>query len=70
MFDLVLTISVGVSLRLGGAVKKYRLCNKEKKKKNFKIQKLIPAGKKVIVVTQLLSAWITSCPNFLDIQNT
>ena len=32
MFDLVLTMSVGVLLRLGGAVKKNRLCQK---KQNF-----------------------------------
>ena len=46
MFDLVLTMSVGVLLRLGGAVKKNRLCKKEQKVDIFKIQKLIRADKK------------------------
>ena len=59
MFDLVLTMSVGVLLRLGGAVKKIGFV---KKQKNYflKIQKLIPNDKKkVIVVTQLWSAGIS-----------
>ena len=42
MLDLVLTISVGVLLRLGGDIKKSRL----KKKLLFKITKLIQADKK------------------------
>ena len=43
MFDLVLTVSLGVLLRLGDAVKKNTL----KKKIDFsKIQKLIRADKK------------------------
>ena len=45
MFDLVLTMSVGVLLGLGGAVKKNRL-RKKKKIYFLKIQKLIRADKK------------------------
>ena len=46
MFDLVLTMSVGVLLRLGGAVKKNRLCQKKQKNDFLKILKLIRADKK------------------------
>ena len=58
MFDLVLTMSVGVLLGLGGAIKKNRL--RKKKVEFLKVLKLIRADKKkVIVVTQLLSAQIS-----------
>ena len=46
MFDLVLTMSVGVLLRLGGAVKKNRLRKKKQKNYFLKIQKIIRADKK------------------------
>ena len=46
MFDLVLTMSVGVLLRLGGTVKKNRLRTKKRKVDFLKIQKLIRADKK------------------------
>ena len=46
MFDLVLTMSVGVLLRLGGAVKKNRLRQKKQKHDFLKILKLIRADKK------------------------
>ena len=46
MFDLVLTMSVGVLLRLGGAIKKNRLRQKKPKIYFWKIQKLIRADKK------------------------
>ena len=46
MFDLVLTMSVGVLLGLGGAIKKNRLRQKKTKKYFWKIQKLIRADKK------------------------
>ena len=46
MFDLVLTMSVGVLLGLGGAVKKNRLRQKKQKNDFLKIQKLIRADKK------------------------
>ena len=46
MFDLVLTMSVGVLLRLGGAVKKNRLRQKKQKNYFLKILKLIRADKK------------------------
>ena len=46
MFDLVLTMSVGVLLRLGGAVKKNRLRKKKQKNDFLKILKLIRADKK------------------------
>ena len=56
MFDLLLTMSVGILLRLGGAVKKKRL---RKKKLLLKYPKTYPSWqKKVIVVAQLLSAQI------------
>ena len=45
MFDLVLTMSVGVLLWLGGAVKKNRLCKKTKSWL-FKNPKHIQADKK------------------------
>ena len=49
MFDLVLTMSVGVLLRLGGAVKKNRLRQKKQKVDFLKIQKLIRADKKKLL---------------------
>ena len=51
MFDLVLTMSAGVLLRLGGAVKKNRL--RQKKKIVFlNIQKLIRADKKKLSLSR------------------
>ena len=43
MFDLVLTMSVGVLLRLGGAVKKNRLRQKKTKKLFFENPKAYPS---------------------------
>ena len=52
MFDLVLTMSVGVLLRLGGAVKKNRLRQKNQKVDFLKIQKLIRADKKKLLLSR------------------
>ena len=52
MFDLVLTMSVGVLLRLGGAVKKNRLRQKNQKVDFLKIQKLIRADKKKLLASR------------------
>ena len=46
MFDLVLTMSVGVLLRLGGAVKKNRLRKKNKKSTFWKFKSLSELTKK------------------------
>ena len=43
-------MSVGVLLRLGGAVEKNRLCQKKQKVDFLKIQKPILADKKKIIV--------------------
>ena len=52
MFDLVLTMSVGVLLRLGGAIKKNRLREKKQKNDFVKIQKLIRADKKKLSLSR------------------
>ena len=52
MFDLVLTMSVGVLLRLGGAVKKNRLRKKKQKNYFLKILKLIRADKKKLLLSR------------------
>ena len=58
MFDLVFTMSIGVLLRLEGGVRKNRRCQKNKMLTFLKSKSFSELTKKVVIVTQLLSARI------------